>query len=119
MPETPTAVDTRLEDAASDPSAFLLMMIGTLYKSPQMYVRRLGELDALLYFTHFLWAHIGGQREHYLRMGGWSFHELEGYDELKQLVKSDLSEHSQALEFAPIVNFWRQVDARIGIDPVA
>jgi hypothetical protein len=56
--------DATIREAVENPSAFLMKMIGSLYDRPQMYVRRLGELNALLYFTHFLWANVAGQTSH-------------------------------------------------------
>ena len=56
--DTPLGTDPRLGNAPEDPASFLRMMIGTLYSRPQMYVRRLGELNSVLYFTHFLWAKL-------------------------------------------------------------
>ena len=108
--------DATIREAVENPSAFLMKMIGTLYDRPQTYVRRLGELNALLYFTHFLWANIAGQTSHYLRMGGWCFDELSGFDELNNLLESDQNPRSEAVDFAPVVSFWCSVDARIGIN---
>jgi hypothetical protein len=116
--DTPLGADARLGNAPEDPAAFLLMMIGTLYARPQMYVRRLGELNSLLYFTHFLWANIARERTNYIRFGGWSFHELTGYYELQELLESDTTFYSDAKDFAAVVSFWQAVDAHIGINPV-
>jgi hypothetical protein len=116
--DTPLGADPRFENAPKEPAAFLLMMIGTLYNRPQMYVRRLGELNSLLYFTHVLWANIASQTTNYILMGGWSFTKLAGYDQLEELLESDVTLYSDAKDFAPVVNFWRSVDAHIGISAV-
>lgn len=100
------------------PAEFIVTMIGNLYDRPQMYVRTVRELDSLLYFTHYLWAEIADRREEYLRLGGWEFGKYIDRSELDRLIESTVGHdlHSRD-EFQAAIQYWQQVDRRIGINP--
>lgn len=97
---------------SENPLAFVQGMLGSLYANPQGYVQTVGELSALLWFVHHLWAGIANRQSEFVdtRCGI--------YDQEFAGVAEGISGHSVAdLESRRVVvELWKRIDQAMNID---
>ena len=91
--------------------------IGHIYDRPEMYVETLGELDAVLFTVHTVWGNIVGRYHQMFSANAElcensEFGSAQGSEEFRTVI-------TNAVAYAKVVDHWRKVDERLGIQFVA
>jgi hypothetical protein len=99
------------------PAEFVASMIGQFYLTPQFSFRTLRELDSVLREAHFMWAMLGSRRTEYRAAGGPDFQDVVEHSGVKKAFKAATVELlCTRQEFLPVIEFWQEVDKRLGLD---
>ena len=97
---------------SENPAAFIAGMLGSLYKNPGGYVQTVGELNALLWFVHHLWAEIADRGREFteVRCG---LYDLPFADEVEKSRTTPIS-NKQAVQ--RVMALWKAIDAAVKLD---
>jgi hypothetical protein len=94
------------------PREFVEGMLGNLYKNPDQYALTVGELSAILWMVHHLWAGIADCEEEFIDIRC----KLYGPTQAKKIerVRSDSIQNIKSRQV--VMNLWKKIDAKVGLD---
>jgi hypothetical protein len=94
------------------PQEFIEAMLGTLYLNPAGYAQTAGELNAILWVVHHLWAAIADREKEFIDV------RCDTYNRRSTLrierVRSSPVSDQKAVKV--IVDLWKKIDAKMKLD---
>jgi len=104
--------------AAPEIVSTIAVMIHSVYEAPQNAVRDVGELDAVLYTLHWLYADAVGQLDDFVRVR-WTHFERDVCGFQAKLAKKEshisVDCRTDGWEF---IDEWKRLDVELGIPVV-
>ena len=98
--------------ASENPLQFVEGMLGNLYHNPRGYVATVGELNALLWFVHHLWAGIADRESEYLDLRSSLY--TQEFAETVEGIRGQSINNADAHRI--VADRWKQIDSAMGLD---
>ena len=103
--------ENMMAKASQNPLAFVQGMLGCLYCNPRGYVQTVGELNALLWFVHHLWAGIADREAEFLDVR-CNLYNQEFADEVECMRSQPISDLEAC---RTVAGLWKQIDSALGL----
>lgn len=94
------------------PREFIEGMLGNIYRHPDHYALTVGELAAILWIVHHLWAGIADRDAEFIDIRC----KLFGPDQAKRidLVRNDSIQNAKSRQM--VLGLWKKIDTTLGLD---
>jgi hypothetical protein len=95
-----------------NPAAFIAGMLGSLYKNPGGYVQTVGELNALIWFVHHLWAEIADRGPEFIEVR-CKWYDQNFADDIEKSRAAPITNEQAA---SRVTTLWKAIDSAVQLD---